>query len=344
MDFASRIQTSLALSDRIASVFQKKKFGVETDRREEYVLLFCQFSLKQKETFAREIILPLIRDLEAENGVPLLCGIGLPAVNAIHAEESLKTAVDMFQLFFFEEKNFFDYCTSRKDFHISFEEYEAFSNRAFKSILMNLPDAIEEIDRAIDLIGRIHYGNKSAVIMRTMNFTGEMAYRLHRYGFLDADFYHLQDALQEKVLSSLTFREMKSHIHSYYASILSDISSKSRTSRRTMAEQACTYIRENYMQPLTVKELAAITCVSPAYFSRLFKEETGQSCKVFLTNIRMNAALEYLLASDLRLYEISEKVGYRNLRNFEEAFRKQYGCYPGDYKKQMLAGRIENQF
>lgn len=208
---------------------------------------------------------------------------------------------------------------------------------------MKSPDAISEIDSCIDLIRRIHYGNKNAVIMRAMNFTGEMAYRLHRYGFLNADFYHLQDALQGKVLSSLTFLEMKDHIRAYYMSILSDTINKSRTSKKSLIEQARTYIRENYMQPLTVKELASISCVSPAYFSRLFKEETGQSCKAFLTSIRLSAALEYLSASDLRLYEISEKVGYKNLRNFEEAFRKQYGCFPGDYKKQMLAGKTEKE-
>lgn len=88
------------------------------------------------------------------------------------------------------------------------------------------------------------------------------------------------------------------------------------------------------MDDLSAEELASIACVSPGYFSHMFKNETGQSYKSSLTDVRMKAAVELLLSSDLRLYEISEKVGYNNVRNFTQAFTKKYGVSPGEYRKQ----------
>ena len=336
MNYAEKVTKELSLFDHIALLFQKKKYGWEIDRNAGFVRLICHFPLEQRELFAEELIKPLIRKAEEATGTTLLTGVGIPAANQLYLKESFNTAKEAFEFFFFAQENFFEFQKSRKRFEASFEDYERYSEKAFKSILMKSPDAVSEIDKCLDLIERIHYGNKSAVIMRAMNFTGETAYKLHRYNILAGDFYQIQDALQEKVLSANTFKEVKKAIHEYYLSILSDIYSNSPNSKRTIVEQAKTYIKDNYMENLTVKDLAAIACVTPGYFSRIFKEETGKTCKSYLTDIRLNSAMDLLLGSDLRLYEISEQIGYNNVRNFEEAFRRKYGCFPGDYKKKMM--------
>lgn len=334
-DYSKALRKRHRLLDRIADAFSESETGYELERDSESVLLLCSFPLDHKEDYAETFLRPLAEQLQDETGTELVAGIGIPAANRLRLREAKATAKDAFELFFFEEDTFFEYQKCRRRYDISFEDYEQYSDQAFKAILMKSPSAIDEIDSCVDLIRRIHYGNKQASIMRVMNFTGEMAYRLHRFNFLDGDFYHLQDALQEKVLSAVTFREVKQYIHEYYISLLSDIYRKSHTSRKTTVEQIKTFIRENYMEDLSVSELAALSCVSTGYFSHMFKEEAGVSCKAYLTEVRLKAAMELLLGSDYRLYEISDKVGYKNLRNFEEAFRKQYGSYPGDYKKQI---------
>lgn len=334
--YDEKVSTELALFDHISSIFRKKKIGSEIDRNAGFCRLMCTFPLDQRNDFAETSIRPLFEKAEKEANMKLLCGIGIPSANQLHLKESLSTAKEAFEFYFFSHETFYDYQKSRKRFEASFEDYESYSEKAFKSILMKSPDAINNIDKCLDLIERIHYGNKSAVVMRAMNFTGETAYRLHRYNILAGDFYQLQDALQEKVLSANTYAEVKRIIHEYYQAILSDIYSNSPNSKRTMVEQAKTYIKDNYMENLTVKELASIACVTPGYFSRSFKEETGKTCKTYLTDVRLDAAMDLLLGSDFRLYEISEQIGYNNVRNFEEAFRKKYGCFPGEYKKKMM--------
>ena len=336
MSYEEKVTAELALFDLLSKLFQNKKRGKEIDRNAGYIRFMCSFPLEHREDYADALIKPLIRQAEEKAGRSLLTGIGIPAANQLHLKESLATSKEAFEFFFFSQETIFEYQKSRKRFETSFEDYESYSEKAFRSILMKSPDAIQEIDKCLDLIERIHYGNKNAVIMRAMNFTGETAYKLHRYNLLAGDFYQIQDALQEKVLSAKTFTEVKDAIHRYYESILSDIYSNSPNSKRTIVEQTKTYIKDNYMEDLTVKDLAAIACVTPGYFSRIFKEETGKTCKAYLTDVRLDAAMDLLLGSDFRLYEISEQIGYNNVRNFEEAFRKKYGRFPGDYKKRMM--------
>ena len=334
-NYTEQVLEKLALFDRISAAFKKKRLGSEYDRDADSLRILCRFPLENREDYPDVILLPLIQKLEKENNVRLLCGIGLPSANKLHLEESLGTSKDAFGLSFFEDGAFFEYQKCRKRYNISFEDYEIYSEKAFKSILIKSPDAINEIDNCLELIRRIHYGNKNAVIMRAMNYTGEMAYRLHRYGFLDADFYPMQDALQEKVLSARTSDEVKQFIHEYYVSLLSEIFRKSHTGRGTLIEHVKAYIRENYMMDLKASDLASIACVSSGYFSHMFKNETGESFKNYLTKVRLNAAVELLSNPDYRIYEISDKVGYNNVRNFVEAFHKKYGCYPSDYRKKM---------
>lgn len=47
----------------------------------------------------------------------------------------------------------------------------------------------------------------------------------------------------------------------------------------------------------------------------------------------MEKALELLLNTDMKTYEIGEQVGYNNVRRFVDAFKQNYGMSPMDYKK-----------
>ena len=327
----------LTLFDQIADFFQTEDLGLEFDRNADSIRLLCSFPLEERTSFAENSILPQIRNLEQELSCSLICGVGQVSVNRLHLEESLQTAVEACDLFFFEKETFFEYEKRFRPLSVSFDDYENYSEIAFRSILTKSADALNKIEDCLELIRKIHYGNKQAVIMRTMNYSGELTYRLHRYNLLTADFYGMLDQLQGKVLAAITFEEMKRAMLEHYRLLLEMINRESRTGRKTMIEQVKTYIRENYMEDLSVKDLAAIACVSPGYFSHMFKDVTGTAYKTYLTDVRMEAASELLFSSDLRLYEISERVGYNNVRNFTEAFHKKYGMSPSEYRKELLS-------
>ena len=89
------------------------------------------------------------------------------------------------------------------------------------------------------------------------------------------------------------------------------------------------------MEEMTIQSLSAVACVSPNYFSHMFKNEVGVNYKEYLTGIRMEKALDLILNTDYPMYRIAESVGYNNARAFVEAFKNTYGESPTKYKKKV---------
>jgi len=69
------------------------------------------------------------------------------------------------------------------------------------------------------------------------------------------------------------------------------------------------------------------------YFSAFFKKETGKNFKDYLTDVRMKEAVKLLQRTDLKTYEVAEKVGYNNVRQFSDKFKELYQVSPAEYKK-----------
>jgi two-component system response regulator YesN len=71
------------------------------------------------------------------------------------------------------------------------------------------------------------------------------------------------------------------------------------------------FIEEHYWQDITLSAIANEMYFSPNYINTLFKEETGDTIPEYKTKVRINKAKEYLKDPSLKLYEIVEKVGYK---------------------------------
>lgn len=113
--------------------------------------------------------------------------------------------------------------------------------------------------------------------------------------------------------------------------------SGSKASIRKEVEDAIHYIKENLHRPLTLSVVAEHVRLSPHYFSRLFKEETGISFQSYITSKRMERAAYLLRTSSLRVYEVAYDVGIPSYRYFAAMFRDYAGISPTEYKKSGLS-------
>ena len=92
------------------------------------------------------------------------------------------------------------------------------------------------------------------------------------------------------------------------------------------------FMEQHYPESLTLADVADHVGLSSEYLSRLFREETGVKFVVYLNNLRLKHALRLLETTNLKVYEIAEKVGYSNLSYFSTVFKKNFGQNPFDYK------------
>ena len=100
-----------------------------------------------------------------------------------------------------------------------------------------------------------------------------------------------------------------------------------------IVDKAKSYIEEHYAQKgLTLHEVAQRNHVSPNYLSYLFKKETGYNLWEYVIKLRMEESRRLLIGTDMRRYEISERVGYESPEHFSKIFKKYYGISPSELK------------
>ena len=93
------------------------------------------------------------------------------------------------------------------------------------------------------------------------------------------------------------------------------------------------YIAGNCADPgLSVGQVAASLGLSEGHLSHLFKKETDCTVGRYLTRCRMQKAMALLKKGKLRVYEVAEAVGYKDITYFSGTFKKLTGMSPTEYQ------------
>jgi AraC-like DNA-binding protein len=87
-----------------------------------------------------------------------------------------------------------------------------------------------------------------------------------------------------------------------------------------------------YARPLDVPAMARATLMSPAHFSRRFREAFGESPYSYLQTRRVERAMALLRRGDLSVTEVCLQVGFTSLGSFGSTFTRLVGVSPGAYR------------
>lgn len=99
--------------------------------------------------------------------------------------------------------------------------------------------------------------------------------------------------------------------------------------------KARTFIEENFNKDISLDDVSRSVDISPYYFSKLFKEETGENFIEYLTNIRIEKAKKLLQNRDVSIKNICIDTGYSDPNYFSRIFKKQVGLTPTEYRDKM---------
>ncbi len=105
-----------------------------------------------------------------------------------------------------------------------------------------------------------------------------------------------------------------------------------------MAEKARKFLESNVDKTINVDEVAAKFFLSPHYFSKKFKAETGLGIKEYHNRARMERASELLRDPMLSVSEVARKLGFNNVNYFTNRFREHFGKPPTEARREIAAG------
>lgn len=95
------------------------------------------------------------------------------------------------------------------------------------------------------------------------------------------------------------------------------------------------YITDNYMQVITLKDLAGLVCMSEESFSRFFRNKTGRTPNRYLIDYRLGIAARLLLTTQMSVSEIGFSCGFNTLSHFNRLFRESKGCTPSEFREHL---------
>ncbi|WJH33661.1 helix-turn-helix domain-containing protein [Paenibacillus sp. CC-CFT747] len=172
----------------------------------------------------------------------------------------------------------------------------------------------------------VHYGRDQIDLLKSI--------LIQLFGSLDSVYAHDSGSARlMQLCKSENPEEIKQISHSLLKELGRREAGGSAETERKVITQAKQFVKANAGKEITLQEVANHVYLNPVYLSRLFKLETGESFSDYVTNIRINQAAHLLQNTNMKIYEVCEQAGYKDVRHFYKLFRKYKGCSPSEYRE-----------
>lgn len=164
----------------------------------------------------------------------------------------------------------------------------------------------------------------------------DMAEELDLLGDTEAVHRGEKGQVVKEVLSAGDIKRASEILLHYCTKAGEGLESGKNVGGRKYAVLAMDYIERNYGDcSLSIHSICSYLNISASRFSSIFKTVTGTTFMDILSSRRMQKAKELLAHTDLKNYEIAERVGFNDPHYFSIAFKKATGKTPTEYTKEM---------
>jgi len=186
-----------------------------------------------------------------------------------------------------------------------------------------LKSNFEEGTRSIQLAKCVMF-NLTGTILKTMNDLSAH-YRSDILGELNP---------AERLLGCETVDEMVNEMSGILKRVCEYIQSEKRNESSNFFEKVRVFISNNYKDiNLSVGAIGEYFDITPAYASKLFKEQTGESILDYMNKIRVEKSKELLSEMEYTIQGVADMVGYNDVKTFTRYFKRYEGITPGKFKE-----------
>lgn len=133
-----------------------------------------------------------------------------------------------------------------------------------------------------------------------------------------------------------TIMEVKEWFKNICVRLMTSISARRQSSCKMHVENALKYIKENYWDSgISLNSVSSYLHISPSYFGAIFKDKVGETFINYLLSVRMNNTKNLISTTNLKNYEIAEKVGYTDQYYFSHSFKKYFKISPNEFRNNL---------
>ena len=137
----------------------------------------------------------------------------------------------------------------------------------------------------------------------------------------------------ETIMNADNLQEILNYFHSQFELIMS--SWGDHASNHAMYD-IIYYINHNYQENIKLNTLASLFGYNSSYLGKLFKQRIGVSFHSYLDYVRISRSKVLLLQTNLKMYDISEQIGYKNVDYFHQKFKEHVSMTPLAFRKKSL--------
>ena len=105
-------------------------------------------------------------------------------------------------------------------------------------------------------------------------------------------------------------------------------------SRDTILDDILFYIDHNFQNPIKLETIAPLFGYNSAYLGKIFSKAVGENFNSYIDHKRIDLSMQLLSENKLKVYEIAEQIGYKNVDYFHKKFRKYVGISPAEFRKE----------